>query len=90
MIRLAMTKLKIEVGFSPAFAICGSVMPWSFKEQRGFMEIAASAKSFDEVVKRSGRPPNSVRAAALRLGVKLAKQIASDTQLLAARSRAKR
>jgi hypothetical protein len=55
--------------------------PWSFKEQRRFMEIAASAKSFDEVVKRTSRPPKSVRAAALRLGVKLASQTASDNHL---------
>lgn len=58
-------------------------MPWSFKEQRLFMQIAASAKSFDELVKRTGRQPRQVRAAALRLGVKLAKQIASDNQLAA-------
>ena len=45
------------------------------------MEIAASAKSFDEVVKRTSRPPKSVRAAALRLGVKLASQTASDNHL---------
>jgi hypothetical protein len=57
--------------------------PWSFKDQRRFIEIAASAKSFDEVVKRTGRPPKSVRTAALRLGVKLAKQTASDNQLAA-------
>jgi hypothetical protein len=59
-------------------------MPWSFKEQRRFIEIAASAKSFDELVKRTGRQPKSVRAAALRLGVKLARQTASDDQLAAA------
>jgi len=56
-------------------------MPWSFKEDRRFMEIAAAAKSFDEVVKRTGRKPDTVRNAALRLGVKLGNQIASDYQL---------
>jgi hypothetical protein len=59
-------------------------MRWSFEEQRRFMQIAASAKSFDEVVKRTGRRPQSVRRAALRLGVKLAKQTASDNQLVKA------
>ena len=57
--------------------------PWSFADDRRFVEIAASAKSFDEVVKRTGRNPASARKAALRLGVKLAKQTASDTQLAA-------
>jgi hypothetical protein len=55
-------------------------MRWSFEEQRRFMEIATSAESFDEVVKRTGRRPQSVRRAALRLGVKLAKQTPSDNQ----------
>jgi hypothetical protein len=60
------------------------VMPWSFKEQRRFIEIAAFVKSFDELVKRTGRQPKYIRAAALRLGVKLARQTASDNQLTAA------
>jgi hypothetical protein len=58
-------------------------MPWSFAEHRRFMEIAASSKSFDEVVKRTRSKPQTVRKAALRLGVKLAKQTASDNQLAA-------
>src|SRR5258708_7477567 len=59
----------------------GAVMPWSFAEERRFIEIAASSKSFDEVVKRTRRNPASVRKTALRLGVKLAKQNVSDNQL---------
>ena len=47
------------------------------------MEIAPSSKSFDEVVKRTGRSPRAVRKAALRMGIRLAKQIASDNQLAA-------
>lgn len=47
------------------------------------MEIALSSKSFDEVVKRTGRSPRAVRKAALRLSIKLGKQIASDNQLAA-------
>jgi hypothetical protein len=45
---------------------------WLFAYDRRFMEIVASSKSFDEVVKRTRRSPASVRKAALRLGVKLA------------------
>lgn len=56
---------------------------WSFADDRRFIEIAASAKSFEEVVKRTHRNPQAVRKAALRLGVKLAKQIASDKELAA-------
>ena len=62
-------------------AECRRMSPWSFKEQRLFMQIAASTKSFDELVKRTGRQLRQVRAAARRLGVTLAKQIASDNQL---------
>ncbi len=55
---------------------------WSFKEQRLFIEIAATSKTFDEVVMRTGRRPAFVRKAAMRSGVKLGKQIASDNQLV--------
>ena len=48
---------------------------WSFAEDRRFVEIAAAAKSFDEVVQRIGRNPASVR--------KLGKQIVSDNRLTA-------
>jgi hypothetical protein len=60
---------------------------WSFKEQRQFIEIIRTSKSLDEVVKRTGRAPAAVRRLALKFGVKLAKQIATDTQLIAARDR---
>jgi hypothetical protein len=60
------------------------MMRWSFKEQRCSMEIAAAAKSFDEVVKRTGRNQAAVRKAALQLGLKLGKQTASDNRLAAA------
>jgi hypothetical protein len=56
-------------------------MPWSYAEDRRFIEIAEASKSFDEVVKRTRRSPTAVRNAALRLGVKLAKQTASDNRL---------
>jgi hypothetical protein len=51
------------------------------------MKLAPSSKSFEEVVKRTGRHPRAVRKAALRLGVKLAKQIASDRQLAGLKAR---
>jgi hypothetical protein len=56
---------------------------WSFQELRCFMEIAASSKSFDEVVMRTRRNPVSVRRVARRLGVKLATPTASDRKLVA-------
>jgi len=58
-------------------------MSSSFANDRHFVKIAASSQSFDEVVKRTRRNPASVRKTALRLGVKLAKQNASDKQLAA-------
>jgi hypothetical protein len=60
---------------------------WSFKEQREFIEIAQRAKSLDEIVKRTGRAPAAVRKLAVKFGVKLPQQIATDAQLLAARDR---
>ena len=54
---------------------------WSYEEQRRFMEIAFSSKSFDEVVNRTQRHPRAVRKAALRSGISLGKQTASDNQL---------
>jgi len=33
---------------------------WSFKDERRFMEIAASSKSFDEVVDLTRRTPRAV------------------------------
>jgi len=63
--------------------------PWSFADDRRFIEIAASSKSFDEVVKRSRRNPQAIRKAALRLGVKLGEQIAPDN-VLAARLQAQK
>jgi hypothetical protein len=56
---------------------------WSLAEDRRLIEIAASAKSFDEVVKRTGRSPRTIRRTAWRLGIKLGKQISSDNQLAA-------
>ena len=63
--------------------------PWYFKDQRLFIEMAAAGMSFDEMVKRTRHTPVSVRKAALRLGVKLGKQTASYTRLLAAVRKAK-
>jgi hypothetical protein len=62
---------------------------WSFQDERYFIEITKTAKSLDEVVELTGRAPAAIRRIARRLGVTLAEQIASDTQLLAARDRRK-
>jgi hypothetical protein len=42
---------------------------WSFKEQRRLLEMAASAASLEELVKRTGRSPESVCKIALQLGI---------------------
>lgn len=55
--------------------------PWSYADDRRFVQIAESSKSLDEVVKRTKRTPASVRKSALRLGVKLGKQTSTDNQL---------
>jgi hypothetical protein len=42
---------------------------FSFQEQRHLLEMAASSVSIEEVVRRTGRPPESIRKVALRLGI---------------------
>jgi hypothetical protein len=49
----------------------GKLKRWSFADQRQLLEIAASSKSFEEMVKRAGRNPDSVRKMAVRLGIRL-------------------
>jgi hypothetical protein len=44
---------------------------WSFADQRRLMQVAASSKSFEEMVKRAGRKPDSVRKMAVKLGIRL-------------------
>jgi hypothetical protein len=44
---------------------------WSFADQRRLLEIAATSKSFEEMVKRAGRKPHSVRKMAVKLGIGL-------------------
>ena len=43
--------------------------PFSFKEQRRLLGMAASSLSLDDVVKRTGRPPESICKIALKLGI---------------------
>jgi DNA-directed RNA polymerase alpha subunit len=45
--------------------------PWSFKEKRRFLEVAASSKSFEEIVARAGRSPEAVRRMAIQIGITL-------------------
>jgi hypothetical protein len=42
--------------------------PWSFKEQRRLLKIAATSKSLAEIVERTGRTPQGIRKVALKLG----------------------
>jgi hypothetical protein len=47
----------------------GTKKRWSFADRRRLMEIAS--KSFEEMVKRAGRKPDSVRKTAVKLGIGL-------------------
>jgi hypothetical protein len=49
----------------------GKLKRWSFAGQRRLLKIAAASKSFEEMVKRAGRKPDSVRKMALKLGIGL-------------------
>jgi hypothetical protein len=42
---------------------------WSFKDDRRLMELARSSISLEEVVKQTGRSPEAIRRAAMRLGI---------------------
>ena len=41
----------------------------SFKEQRRLLGMAASSMSLEQVVRRTGRSPESIRKIALQLGI---------------------
>jgi hypothetical protein len=42
---------------------------WSFKDDRRLMELARSSKSLEEVVKETARSSESIKKAAMRLGI---------------------
>ena len=44
---------------------------WSFKEERRLMELARSSKSLEEIVKATGRSPDSIKKIARRIGVSI-------------------
>lgn len=44
---------------------------WSFREDRRLMELARSSKSLEEVVKLTGRSPETIRKMAIRLGLSI-------------------
>jgi hypothetical protein len=47
---------------------------WSFKDDRRLMELARASKSLEEVVKATGRSPESIKKAAMRLGISFKSQ----------------
>jgi hypothetical protein len=47
---------------------------WSFKDDRRLMELARASTSLEQVVKITGRSPESIKKAALRLGVSFKSQ----------------
>jgi hypothetical protein len=44
---------------------------WRFADDRRLMQLAASARSLDEIAAQMNRPPLSVEKRAMRLGVAL-------------------
>jgi len=47
---------------------------WSFKDDRRLMELGRASKSLEEVVRETGRSPESIKKAAMRLGVSFKSQ----------------
>jgi len=42
---------------------------WSFKDDRQLMELARASKTLEQVVKITGRSPEAIKKASLRLGI---------------------
>jgi hypothetical protein len=42
---------------------------WSFKDDRRLMELARASTSLEQVAKITGRSPEAIKKAALRLGI---------------------
>jgi hypothetical protein len=47
---------------------------WSLKDDRKLMELARSSRSLEQVVKKTGRSPESIKKAAMRLGISFKSQ----------------
>jgi hypothetical protein len=47
---------------------------WSFKDDRRLMELARSSTSLEEVVRQTGRSPEAIKRAAMRLGISFRSQ----------------
>jgi hypothetical protein len=47
---------------------------WSFKEDRKLIELARASESLEDVVKETGRSPESLKKAARRLGISFQSQ----------------
>jgi hypothetical protein len=48
---------------------------WSFKDDRRLMEFARASKSLEEVAKLTGRSPEAIKKAAVRLGISFQSQV---------------
>jgi hypothetical protein len=44
---------------------------WSFAEDRRLLELAANARSSEEIANLMSRPPETIRRVAIRLGISL-------------------
>ena len=44
---------------------------WSFAEDRRLLELAANARSSEEIANLMSRPPETIRKVAIRLGISL-------------------
>jgi hypothetical protein len=47
---------------------------WSFNEDRKLIELARASESLEDVVKETGRSPESIKKAARRLGISFQSQ----------------
>jgi hypothetical protein len=48
---------------------------WSFKDDRRLMELARASKTLEEVAKLTGRSPEAIKKAAVRLGISFQSQV---------------
>jgi hypothetical protein len=69
------TRAEVQIYDGGVAMGCGSL-----KDERWLVEIAASAKSYDQIVDRTNRAPRAIRKAVLRLGMNSG-ATTSDAQL---------
>ena len=66
-------KSRLTFAAQPGVKVNKKMSRWPLAEHRRFEKIAATSKSLEEIVERTGRSPESIRRMAVKLGIELPK-----------------